>query len=247
MSEKGTVSDKRVYVVTAKGSAELTGANTSLSPDELKLLVLVDGYASVADIANQNENKLPLMQAVKTLESLARRGYIADPDATASISVGDFFKESEAGFASLQASGFYVRIARRDPERPALAKGHKVTVLAVEDDASLTKLLRTYLRMEGFNVRLAATREEIDKALVEQPKPDVVLLDVMLPDSDGFEILQKMRTQELVKNVPVVMATAKATREAVLRGLRGGADGYVTKPFDMDIVLKAIKTVLGLK
>jgi DNA-binding response OmpR family regulator len=50
-----------------------------------------------------------------------------------------------------------------------------------------------------------------------------------------------------VKDVPVIMTTAKATREAVLTGLRRGADGYVTKPFDMDIVLKAIRTVLGLK
>lgn len=241
------MSEKRVYVVTSKGNAELTGANTSLLPAELKLLVLVDGIASVADIANQTEDKLPLVAVARTLEGLARRGYIAAPDATASINVGDFFKESEAGLASLQASGFFVRIARRDPGRPALAKGHKVTVLAIEDDPSLTKLLRTYLRMEGFNVRLAATREEINKALVEAPKPDVVLLDVMLPDSDGFDILEKMRSHDFVKDVPVIMTTAKATREAVLKGLRGGAEGYVTKPFDMDIVLKAIRTVLGLK
>ena len=157
------MSEKRVYVVTPKGNAELTGANTSLSAEDLKLLVLVDGYASVADIAKQTGNNLPVATVAKTLDRLARAGFIADPDATASINVGDFFKESEAGLASLQASGFYVRIARRNPERPALAKDHKVTVLAVEDDPSLTKLLRTYLRMEGFNVRLAATREEIMK------------------------------------------------------------------------------------
>lgn len=241
------MSEKRVYVITAKGNAELTGANTSLSPEDLKLLVLVDGYASIADIAKQTESKLPVATVAQTLDRLAKAGFIADPDATASINVGDFFKESEAGFASLQASGFYVRIARRNPELPAIPAGHKVTVLAVEDDPALTKLLRTYLRMEGFNVRLAATREEIMKSLIEQPKPDVVLLDVMLPDTDGFEILAKMRSDRQVKDVPVIMTTAKATREAVLRGLRQGADGYVTKPFDMDIVLKAIGTVLGLK
>lgn len=241
------MSEKRVYVVTSKGNAELTGANTSLSPEDLKILVLVDGYASAADIAKQTENNLPVATVSQTLDRLARAGFIADPDATASINVGDFFKESEAGLATLQASGFYVRIARRDPERPALAAGHKVTVLAVEDDPALTKLLRTYLRMEGFNVRLAATREEIMKGLVEEPKPDVVLLDVMLPDTDGFEVLAKMRSTEQVKDVPVIMTTAKATREAVLKGLRTGANGYVTKPFDMDIVLRAIRTVLGLK
>jgi two-component system, OmpR family, response regulator len=241
------VSEKRVYVVTSKGNAELTGANTSLSAEDLKILVLVDGYSSVAAIAKQTENQLPVTAVAQTLDRLEKAGFIADPDATASINVGDFFKESETGLASLQAAGFYVRIARRDPERPAPAKDHKVTVLAVEDDPALTKLLRTYMRMEGFNVRLAATREEIMKGLVEEPKPDVVLLDVVLPDTDGFDVLAKIRSTEQVKAVPVIMTTAKATREAVLKGLRGGANGYVTKPFDMDIVLKAIRTVLGLK
>jgi DNA-binding response OmpR family regulator len=73
-----------------------------------------------------------------------------------------------------------------------------------------------------------------------------VLLDVVLPDIDGFEVLAKMRQHDLVKNVPVIMATAKATREAVLTGLQRGADGYVTKPYDMDVLLKTIKTVLGI-
>jgi two-component system, OmpR family, response regulator len=177
------------------------------------------------------------------LDNLARARIIADPDATASINVGDFFTESEAGVASLQANGFYVRIARRGAERKE--KG-KITVLAIEDDPALTKLLKMYLQMEDFVVRIAATRADITKALREPPKPDIVLLDVTLPDADGFDILKKMRAHEAMKTVPIIMATAKASREAVLNGLKGGADGYVTKPYDMEVLLKAIRSVLGI-
>jgi two-component system OmpR family response regulator len=240
------VSEKRVYIVTGKGNAELTGASTTLSPTELKLLVLVDGIATVADIARNTRNQLEVPAVAAMLEKLAKAGYIADPDGTGAINIGDFFKESESGMESLQANGFFVRIARRAPNRAPSAAAQKLTVLAVEDDPALSKLLRMYLQMEEFNVRLAATRAEINTALREPPKPDVVLLDVVLPDGDGFEILRKMRAHPFLKDVPIIMATAKATREAVLNGLRSGADGYVTKPFDMEIVLKAIKSVLGI-
>ena len=235
--------DKQVYVVTAKGNAELTAAGSALSADELKVLVLVDGMASVGEIAANAQHGLQNAHALTALEMLAKAKYIADPDGTASINVGDFFKESETGLESLQANGFYVRIARRGAARKP---GGKITVLAIEDDPALTKLLKMYLQMDNFTVRIAATREEINKTLREPPKPDIVLLDVALPDSDGFELLKKMRGHDFMKDVPIIMATAKASREAVLNGLKGGADGYVTKPYDMDVLLKAMRSVLGL-
>lgn len=230
---------KRVYVVTSKGNAELNGAATSLTPAELKVLVLVDGIASVAEIAAKTGDAATPV----TLQQLAKSGYVADPDGTGRIDVGDFFKASDFAAASLKANGFFVRIARRAPEKKP---DHKITVLVIEDDAQLARLLRTYLQMESFAVRIAATRAEINQALRETPRPDVVLLDVMLPDSDGFEVLQKIRAHEAVKDLPVIMTTAKATREAVLKGLRAGANGYVTKPFDLPIVVRAVKAVLGL-
>ena len=232
-----------MLIVTAKGNAELMAAGSALPSDELKVLVLVDGIASVGEIAASPQHGLGKEAAMTALDNLARARIIADPDATASINVGDFFKESETGVASLQANGFYVRIARRGAERKE--KG-KITVLAIEDDPALTKLLKMYLQMEEFVVRIAATRADINKALREPPKPEIILLDVTLPDADGFDILRKMRAHEAMKDVPIIMATAKASREAVLNGLKGGADGYVTKPYDMEVLLKAIHSVLGV-
>lgn len=247
--------EKRVYMLTSKGNAELTGASTSLTPEELKLLVMIDGSAGVAEIARRAKTALPMEDVVKTLKALAGRGYIADPDGTAAIDVKDFFKEVDTSLGLLQAHGFFVRIARRavpkkkDPaeKKPARpAQPRKLTVLMVEDDPQLAKIVRTYLQMEELQVRVAATREEINQALREPPKPDLILLDVVLPDADGFEILQKMRGHDFLKDVPIIMATAKATREAVLQGLQRGADGYVTKPYDVPVLLHAMKTVLGI-
>ena len=72
-----------------------------------------------------------------------------------------------------------------------------------------------------------------------------MLLDVQLPDLDGFDVLSRIRQHPLLKTVPVIMLTGEATRGAVLKGIHGGADGYVTKPFQIDVVMKAVKTVLG--
>ncbi|MGH8724425.1 MAG: response regulator transcription factor [Burkholderiales bacterium] len=242
--------EKRVYMLTSKGNAELTGAKTSLSAADLKLLVMVDGEATVEQIAKLTQSQLPAEKVAMMLRDLAKAGFIADPDGTAAINVGDFFKEADFGLSSLQQKGFFVRIARRpEPKKPepgAKPAEKKPTVLVVEDDPQLAKMLRTYLTMEDFAVRVAATRDEINKALREQPRPDVVLLDVVLPDLDGFDVLAKMRQHEAMKNVPIIMATAKATREAVLEGLRRGADGYVTKPYDVPVLLNAVKTVLGI-
>ena len=245
---------KGVYAVTAKGSAELGEAGTSLSPIELRLLVLVDGRSTVAQVLKAAP-LLPEKTLTDALEKLARAGYIAPAADTSGIgleltSMSQAESESDAGLDSLKKHGYYVRILRRAarPRQPAAgAKAEKLNVLVVEDDPQLAKLLKMFLQMENMAIRVAGKREEIAAALSQAPAPDLVLLDVVLPDADGFEVLTQMRQQEALKSVPVIMCTGKATREAVLDGLLRGADGYITKPFDVDMVLKAVKTVLGLR
>jgi DNA-binding response OmpR family regulator len=146
---------------------------------------------------------------------------------------------------SLKQKGYYVRIARRPEEERKRPEGRKPLALVVDDDAHLTKLLQTCFKLEGFATRVAANREQIVAAFREPAAPDLVLLDVVLPDVDGFDILWRMRQHPALKAVPVIMLTGKATREAVLKGLHGGADGYITKPFDVEVLMSAVKTVLG--
>ncbi|HXL74523.1 MAG TPA: response regulator [Burkholderiales bacterium] len=256
--------DQQVFALTQKGSAELLAADTSLSAAELRLLVLIDGRSSVAQIIPA-ASSLTRETVVAALQKLAASGYIASAaDITIdAIDSGDFFtkalvaptaggafpqaaSESDAGVSSLKENGYYVRIARRAATPRALAAGEKIHVVVVEDDAQVGKLLRMMLSMEGLVPRLASTRDEILAALRQTPKPDLVLLDVMLPDIDGFEVLARIRQHDAFKSVLVIMLTARTTREAVLEGLMLGADGYITKPFDLEVLLKAVKTVLGL-
>ena len=92
----------------------------------------------------------------------------------------------------------------------------------------------------------SANREQVLAGLRKLPLPDVIILDVMLPDANGFDILQRLKAHPALKAVPVIMLTADAARESVMRGLAGGADGYITKPFERAMLLDGVKAVLGI-
>lgn len=255
-----------VFALSAKGSRELKSAATSLTATELKLLVLIDGNAPVSRIFKLFPNQ-PEPELLDTLQKLKRAGLIADAGGNedagdGSIEATGFFTRPvfpEAGGAATDAAeanetvqllrkqGYVARIAKRAAEERKLEKGQKIQVLVIEDDEQLGKLLRMFLLMHDYVPRMAANKEQIVAALRIAPKPDVVLLDVVLPDIDGFEVLTRLKQHPVLKSVPVVMMTAKATRESVLQGLVRGADGYITKPFDVDIISNAIKSVVGLK
>jgi CheY-like chemotaxis protein len=263
MSAKGPVAAKPqdVFSLTDQGRAQLHGAGTNLSPEELGLLVLVDGRASAEKVA-RSSGSVPPGRALEILGKLAQLELIAPGGGQPSdaIQVDDFFTLSvpaapaaaeasadhEAGIATLQDQGYFVRIARRAAVERKLAEGQKLAVLVVEDEPHLGKLLQTYLKLEGFVPRLATGRDQVVAQLRQAPPPDLMLLDVTLPDADGFEILARLRQHPALKAMPVILLTAKATRESVLRGLRGGADGYITKPFEIDVLMKGVKAVLGL-
>ena len=102
------------------------------------------------------------------------------------------------------------------------------------------------MRLQGFEARAAMNRGQVVAALRQVPSPDLVLLDVRLPDANGFDILLRMKQHPALKSIAVIMLTGEANRESVMRGLAGGADGYVTKPFEMETLLKGVKSVLGL-
>ena len=258
------VDEQDVYALTSSADRELRGSDTSLSALELEFLVLIDGQSSVAEIARRKKSLAPGAVA-DVFRSLIGRNLIelSRKESSGGIEIGDFLgsqsfyvppagvvleasDEATAGVSSLQQAGYYVRIARRTGSERKLVEGQRLSVIVIEDERHLAKLLRQYLTLEGFDARVAANREEIVAEFRRPPPPDLVLLDVMLPDADGFDVLYKMRAHPRLKSVPTIMLTAKATREAVLKGLAGGADGYITKPFEIDVLVKAVRAVLGL-
>lgn len=110
----------------------------------------------------------------------------------------------------------------------------------------LARFTSTLLSLSGFDVRQAANKAEAAAQLRKLPVADLVLLDVQLPDVDGFDILRSLRRHVILKEVPVIMLTAEATRHGVLRGISGGADGYITKPADSAALLRAVRAVMGI-
>ena len=153
--------------------------------------------------------------------------------------------EAEAGSSHLRDTGFYVSIARQSPVRLPPKNGSKYVILIVEDDADLGQLLIDIFMLAGFDVRWASNRPEINAELHRGGEVDLMLLDVVMPDANGLEILQRLRAHPGLSKTPVIMLTGKAAAEDVHAGLAAGADGYVTKPFIMSALVKAVNLVLG--
>ena len=116
-------------------------------------------------------------------------------------------------------------------------------VLVVEDEAALVTLLRYNLEREGFRVAEARDGEEA-LLMAREQKPDLVLLDWMLPLLSGLEVCRQMRRMPETKSVPIIMLTARGEEGDKLRGLDSGADDYVTKPFSPSELIARIRAAL---
>ena len=115
-----------------------------------------------------------------------------------------------------------------------------ISVLIVEDDPNIRELLQLYLEKDGYAVTLAADGGQgLNK--FRSIKPDLVLLDVMMPVMDGWAVCKAIRAEG---NTPVIMLTAKGETDDKVQGLKAGADDYVTKPFEMKELLARIEAVL---
>ena len=119
----------------------------------------------------------------------------------------------------------------------------KPSVLIAEDESALVTLLRYNLEREGYRVLEAKDGEEALLVAAEE-KPDLVLLDWMLPQLSGIEVCRRLRTRMETRNMPIVMLTARGEENDRIRGLDTGADDYLTKPFSMTELLARLRAVM---
>jgi len=117
---------------------------------------------------------------------------------------------------------------------------HKAAVLVVDDDEDLQELVRHYLEKQGYKLRFAHNGAEMMRELKAE-KPDIILLDLMLPDKDGFTLLSEIRSK---KYAPVIVVSGRSDMTDKVVGLEMGADDYLTKPFEMRELAARIKAVL---
>lgn len=152
--------------------------------------------------------------------------------------------EARAADTALRDRGAYLATARLENREPLAKAPAQTVVLLVEDDPDQAALGDLRMSMAGYQVRLARGVREMVEDLSTQPLADLVLLDVMLPDGNGFGILSIMRTDPRLSLLPVIMLTALGGAEDIRRGLDLGADGYITKPYSKDLLVDTIRKVL---
>lgn len=148
--------------------------------------------------------------------------------------------EAVIGESKLTSNGYFVRINEAAPKRPPVSA--PPTVLVVEDDEITAALLTRILKANDFRVIHASNRASILEGI--KAGPDLVILDVIMPDANGFDILNRIRSQPKLADLPVLMLTSLGALDDILKGLKLGANGYLTKPAKSSALLDAINQVL---
>jgi len=255
---------ERSYRITATGKDARASQDTAIPADYRRLLALIED-ATHFNVIRGRLREYPDQLLEEWLAEIEELGFIetlpsesdADLDFTDLSSAkpaqpkvlpqdAERLKRTaaEAGKA-LERSGLFLargRIANRPQVKRAPMQ---TTVLIVEDDPDQLALADLRVSMAGYQVRVARSAAELLAELrKQQPPPDIMLLDVMLPDGDGFDILAKIRGHPGFAMLPVVMLTAKTKEEDIRRGLALGADAYITKPYSKSVLADAIRQVL---
>ncbi|MGB9698222.1 MAG: response regulator [Thermodesulfobacteriota bacterium] len=119
-------------------------------------------------------------------------------------------------------------------------------ILIIDDEIDLVETIRFPLELEGYQVLVAYNGEE-GLHLARKEKPDLIILDLMLPKIDGYKICRFLKFDEKYKHIPIIMLTARSQEKDRLLGKETGADEYITKPFDLDELVNSIKKYVSAR
>jgi CheY-like chemotaxis protein len=173
-------------------------------------------------------------------------GYTVPEPVTSAETVRDIDRLGLIGVDALKDQGYFTRmVLEHRPLAPKLLNPQNIRVLIVDDDEPTGKLIELTLHAMGCKTRRARNRDEIAQGLAEKPLPHLVLLDILLPDASGFEVLNRIRQHPALQKIPVMLLSALGERKDVARGLVLGADGYITKPVLPSVLLKAVEAALA--
>lgn len=119
----------------------------------------------------------------------------------------------------------------------------KKTIIVVDDNPDIITIVKTILEGKGYNVMCATSGEEMFTSM-QQEKPNLIILDIMMPQMDGLEVLSRLKGSAETSSIPVILLTAKVQYEDVLGGYKLGADYYITKPFTSTQLVNGINLLL---
>lgn len=235
-----------MWTLTEAGKAAWESQDASIPNDYRRFLWLIDVQGDTRAI--QELLRIHPEQLIRDwLRELEELGFVraterAAIDRTIPLQLSQLALAVGARAAQeLGSAGAYLAKTKRSQ----LAKPRSETViLIVEDDPDQMALADLRVTMAGYQVRAADSVQQLVRSLMEQGRPDLLLLDVMLPDGDGFDVLAKLRRHSEYASLPVVLLTAKNEPADIARGLALGADGYVTKPYSKSVLAGVIAGVL---
>jgi CheY-like chemotaxis protein len=255
---------ERKYRRTAAGDEAFASEDTAVPSDYRRVLGVIEGETQF-DVIRGRLRQYPSKLLEDWLVEIEELGYIESSPTEAALDL-DFvahFKKKppdqtgtikedmlrlertarEAG-AALTRSGVFLAKDRLKNLPPSSKSPGRTVVCIVEDDPDQLALADLRVSMAGYQVRAARSGAEFVNLIRSYAPPDIVLLDIMLPDGNGFDILARIRSHPKLALLPVVMLTAENTPDAIKRGLALGADAYVTKPYSKTIVVDTIRAVL---
>jgi len=253
-----------IYRRTGSGDKALLSNDSKAPPEYRRILGIIEGVthadvirgllrqfpdALLGDwLAEMEEYGLVVSAPADPTHDLDFTGPIANVPAEPRFATPDdtdrLEKQALAARAALSRAGGYLSPDRLRNRRPLAKLPGEIVVLIVEDDPDQATLADSRVSTAGYAVRIARNCKELVAEINAHALPDLVLLDVMLPDGNGFDMLTSIRRHPKLALLPVVMLTVLAKPQEVRRGLNLGADGYITKPYSRRVLIEIIRSVL---
>ncbi len=245
---------ERSYRLTRAGREAWESEDVAVPADYRRLLWLMDfhGHAGVIqgllrhyprDVLDDWLSELAELGLIELVPESELAEITPRPDNTMALGKIELRQAQSAGEA-LARTGAYLATDRLQKRRAPQKPPADTVILIVEDDPDQLALADLRVSMAGYKVRVANSVHAFLQAMLDDGPPDLLLLDVQLPDGDGFEVMAKLRRHPSLNTLPIVLLTAKNAPEDIGKGLVLGADGYVTKPYTKNILADVIRRVL---
>ncbi len=256
--------EEHIYRRTHSGDEAIVKNDPAIPGDYRRILRLIEGNTH-SDVIRGRLRQFPDALLADWLAELEELGYLtsAPADVTQDLDFTALFRakargnpkpapedvqrienQTQAASMDLEHKGSFLSPDRLKNREPLATGPGDITVLIVEDDPDQAALADLRVSMAGYKVRIARDRRELLEDLRTNTLPDLVLLDIKLPDGNGFDILRSMREHPRLALLPVVMLTVMIGQANVRNGISLGADGYITKPYSKRILADTIRAVL---
>jgi CheY-like chemotaxis protein len=248
---------ERIYRLTDAGRSAWESEDMAVPEDYRRILWLMDFHGQEG-VVGELLRRYPKNVLDEWLTEMEDLGLIEpfegqqdgsafstrEADRTLGLDQARMRRDGEPASAALARTGAYIsadRLSRRPAPRKPPAD---CVVLIVEDDPDQLALADLRVSMAGYKVRVAKSVNEFLHSMLDEGAPDLLLLDVLLPDGNGFDLLAKLRRHPVLGSLPIVMLTSENEPEDIGKGLLLGADGYITKPYTKKILADVIRRVL---